>query len=357
MINTNNTTITNQTAIAIPNKISIQKIQELFGNYEIIDYFAIYGLSPIGLLGLILNIISLITFKKKQLSNKPCFDYIRHYLYTGILLSLLFFLRMFYLSPSYFKFADTFEAKFFNIRITFPIFSVIYFYNCFLDLIISMERAIQFLPKLNFINKFSHFKVSMCLFSVSLLLNASYFCVYSPAQYDFPLGANATYRVYYIDLSSYGRSQLGQINILAIYVLRDIITLFIGLGFNLTTIVLLRRFVKNKRNLNTHKEQSSKDVKHVNLNVSYMVITMSLLASMEHFFFLLTYLYYYLSKSNNYVSVVLNLVSMTFILFKQVANFFIFFSFNKIFRCEFLNLILMKNTVITANSTSRNNNT
>ena len=346
-----NSTQNNQTSEQV---FSLTKLQELFGNYLISEQFYIYGIGPFGLLGLVLNLISLITFKKRGLANKSIFDFIRYYLYSSIILCFIFFISTFYVSPTFFKFADTIEAKIINIRISFPLFSVVYFYNCFLDLFINIERASQFLPKLNFINKFSHFKISVGLFLTSLLLNSSYFLVYTPAVYELPISANSTLKIFYLDLSSYGRSQLGQINILVIYALRDIITLFIGLGFNLTTIVLLRSFLHKKRALNV---VSVLGAKHVNLKVNYMVITMSLLASLEHFLFLLTYLYYYLSNDNSYVSNVLNMVSLSFILFKQFSNFFIFLIFNKIFRCEFLNLVLRKNVSVPLNTSTRNYHT
>ena len=343
----------NQTSKSV---INIQKLQELFGNYEIMKYFFMYALSPIGFLGLVLNIISLIIFKKKQLANKIVFNYIRYYLYTSIILCLQFFLGMFYCASPIFKFSDTFAAKFYAIRINFPIFSLFYFYNCFLDLIISIDRVSQFLPTFNLNKRFSHIRINVCLFLASLLLNASYFSVYSPAQYDFHIGANTTYSIFYTDLSSYGRSEIGQINILTIYVLRDIITLFIGLGFNVLAIVLLRRFVNNKKKfMEANKDKSIKDVKHVNLNLNLMVITMSLFSSLEHFLFLITYLHFYISKSNNYISVLLNLISLTFIIFKQFSNFFIFLIFNRIFRCEFLNLVLRRNKIAVLNSSTRNN--
>ena len=348
----NNSTQNNQTS---EQAFSLTKLQELFGNYLISEQFYIYGIGPFGFLGLILNLISLITFKKRGLAKKPIFDFIRYYLYTSIILCFVFFICTFYLSPTFFKFADTIEAKIINIRMSFPVFSVVYFYNCFLDLIINIERASQFLPKLNF-NKISHFKISVVLFLTSLLLNSSYFLVYTPAVYEMPISANSTLKIFYIDLSSYGRSQLGQVNILVVYGLRDIITLFIGLRFNVTTIVLLRRFVQKKKVLNAVSERV-KDVKHVSLNVTYMVITMSLLSSLEHFLFLLTYLNYYISNENSYVCNVLNIVSLSFILFKQFSNFFIFFIFNKIFRCEFLNLVLRKKVSVPLNTSSRNHHT
>ena len=334
---------------------SFEKLHELFGNYLIAEYFFIYGISPVSLLALILNIISLITFKKRQFANKPIFNYIRYYLHTSIILCFIFLVSIFFVTPISFNFANTYEARFVYIRLSFPIFSVIYFYNCFLDLFISIERASQFVPKLNFINKYSQIKISLGLFLTSVLLNASYCLVYTPAVYEIPLDAKTSLKIIYTDLSSYGRTLLGEINILIVYALRDIITLLIGLGFNITTIVLLRRFVQKKKILNAVGEHSVKDVKHVSLNVTYMVITMSLLASLEHFLFLLTYLYFYLTNNNNLVCAILNQISLSFILFKQLANFFIFLIFNKIFRFEFLNCVFRKNISVSKNSSSRQN--
>jgi hypothetical protein len=140
-----------------------------------------------------------------------------------------------------------------------------------------------------------------------------------------------------------------------VYLFRDIILFIVQIVLNIMTIYLLRQHLKNKKNilkkkslikkeksdLPQRKESRSIVIKHskkkpfitqVDKNTTIMVVIMASVTAMEHIFLLLMIYSVTINESNT--SYLIATIACIFISIKHFSNFFLYFSFNKIFRSE-----------------------
>ena len=129
----------------------------------------------------------------------------------------------------------------------FPLFATFYFYASFLEIIISLVRCLNFTQKLQFIKETAPLRIAILLFLASVLINFPYFFAYVPNKISLPLADQQNITINFIDLSNFGKSQIGNVYILMIYVIRDIFTFFTGLLLNVLSIVLTRQHFKQKK--------------------------------------------------------------------------------------------------------------
>jgi hypothetical protein len=115
---------------------------------------------------------------------------------------------------------------------------------------------------------------------------------------------------------------------------------------NIFTIVLMKKHFKIKKNVITNNDESSstiiKNVSKAEKNLVQMVFIICLLSILQHIFFITSTTYF--SLYQNTVTMYLSYVSFQITSIKHLSNFFIFISFNSLFRNTFKNL-LRKNEV------------
>ena len=301
--------------------------QELFGNYLILDYLYLYLLAPLGFSALILNLFCLRVFFRNEFKKKQIYSYLRAYLVSGSVVCLMLATNFLIRTPNILEFTNSKAARTFGLFFGFPVVVTFYFYSSLLDIYISLERVAQFLTNLTIIKRYKPVFVNVLLFILSVITNSVYYFTYVPGEYEAPLDAkNTKYKIYFTDLSAFGRTQYGQINVFAVYILRDVLTLFVCISLSIFSLVLVKRYVEHKK-----KTTQSKKVKKINTRVTYMVILMLTISIFEHTIFIFTYIYSFLSN-NKYMSNIFNIITLASICVKQLSNAFIFFGFNKLFR-------------------------
>ena len=94
-------------------------------------------------------------------------------------------------------------------------------FRSFLDFCISLQRCSIFIAKLKVFFKYQPKVTCLALFVLSFLINFAYFFVNAPSNYDARLGPNTYYRIWYYDLSPFGKSLAGQITTYIIYSIKD----------------------------------------------------------------------------------------------------------------------------------------
>ena len=311
---------------------------EKYGSLWIIDVLYIALLCPLSVVAVFLNILSFKIFSSKGFSKKNLNKYFKVYTINSMVISALFSFNFLVRTPTILEFTNSYTARFIAIKIMFPLFAIIYFYLSILDIVISLERISHFLIILKKLRTCNPYKICFLLFLVSLAMNLTYTFVYYPGSVNVKLANNTNYTIYYNALTSYGKSKIGQLNIIAVYLTRDVFILFVVIVLNILSIVLLRRHLRKKSELLNSNEENISLMKSINTRLTVMVIVMLTISFLEHLIFFITYAYFSIYK-NGMISSICNFVSVMGIVIKQISNFVLFYSFNKVFRVK-LNRIL-----------------
>ena len=306
---------------------------EKYGNSWIIDVLYIALLCPLSVVGVFLNILSFKIFSSKGSSKKNLNKYFKVYTISSIVICTFFSFNFLVRATTILEFANSYAARFISTRILFPIFAILYFYLSLLDIVISLERISHFLIILKNLRSYNPYKVCFLLFLVSLAINLTYTFVYYPGSVDVKLANNTNYTIYYNALTSYGKSKIGQLNIIAVYFTRDVVILLVVIVLNILSIVLLRRYLRERRELLNINEENILLMNSINTRLTVMVIIMLTISSLEHLLFFISYVYYFVYKYDM-ISNICNFISITGIVIKQISNFFMFYSFNKLFRVK-----------------------
>ena len=140
------------------------------------------------------------------------------------------------------------------------------------------------------------------------------FFTYKPESFYVQL---LNYTIYYYDLTQFGRSKFGQINILFVYITRDVVILLIVIGLNIFIVILLNNYSKNKKEMDIQSEKLML-INKKNKKITIMVIAMIISSSLEHLIFIITYFYYIISQ-DQYASAICNFVSLIAIILKQIS--------------------------------------
>lgn len=308
--------------------------QEKNGNFLFIDILYISLLCPVSTVGVVLNLIALKIFSLKCFSTKNVYKYFKVYTINSMIICILFALNFLVKSPNILEFTNTYVSRLIALRMYFPVFAILYFYSSIMDIFISLERISHFTIKLKNIRNYNPYKVCFFLFLVSVAMNSTYIFVYVPGSVNIKLDDNSNYTVHKTVLSAYGKSPIGQLNIIVVYLIRDVFILLTVIVLNILSIVLLRRYLRERRELLNINEENILLMNSINTKLTIMVIVMLTISSLEHLIFFISYFYYFLCKYDLKISNIYNFISIIGIITKQISNFFIFCSFNRVFRAK-----------------------
>jgi hypothetical protein len=188
-----------------------------------------------------------------------------------------------------------------------------------------------------------------------------------PSYYDAQLDANTTYRLWFWDITPFGKSLTGEILAYAGFFIRDVIFLVIELTFNILSVVLFRKYFKHKANFfknnknnkeltittelecaNTHGNisKNNTEVSQMNKlyikekNITLMVIILCCFSIITHLLYLIVTLYFFFY----YDLIASGLAAFVFSIsaFKNLSNFGLLYIFNFNFRKVFKKLIRQK---------------
>ena len=126
--------------------------------------------------------------------------------------------------------------------------AILSFFNGFLDILISLERLLDFFPS---VRNLTSLKSCFILMFVVIIITFPYFFIYYPAILDVNLSQNEIFRLYFIGQSQFGQSSIGQAVNNVLFFIKDIVAFVIEVVLNIILIVLLRKQM-NKKNLMVH---------------------------------------------------------------------------------------------------------
>lgn len=275
----------------------------------------------------------------------------------------------FTMTYNFFDFTNSFTSRAYTTLFYIPILTILGFLSGFLDILISVERLIDFLPH---IRKLTSLKYCFVLMFAVAVITLPYFFIYYPAYIDVSLSQNETFRLYYVGPSEFGQSSAGKVVNNVLFFIKDIVAFVVEVVLNIILIVLLRKHIHNKKamihmtpnpisspqsqgsslspigisdspaeitfrsNHSNPKALASKRSK----SITVMVVVICVLSGFAHLTSIMCISL--LTFSEITLSYHFCFGSSFFLSFKSFWNFFIFFLFNNLFCIEFKKLVGFK---------------
>ena len=313
-------------------------IRELFfiymGSSWTIDSVYLYLSVPFAIVGLILNMMSVVILTRIVSKNTCLYSYLRASTLMSILVSIMVIMGAFTLTPRFFTalalslFTRVFRCVVFNYVQT-----SLYFAVNILDLFILFERLAAFKPAWKKLSALSPSLTILATIFVCFLINCPLFFAnhVNPDEEFYAeianLSGNSSVNLCKVD--SFMVSLYGLVLYAIVMLIKDVLTLGFEVYFSCLLLVYFQRFLRTKLSLRTFMNEADTQQKRTyQLKMTIMVITFSLMSIFSHVNMIVLYVLYTLSAATPLqVQIITQLIAT-----KPVSNFIIFYIFNRHFR-------------------------
>jgi hypothetical protein len=235
------------------------------------------------------------------------------------------------------------------------------FFAILIEIIISIERISQFLPKFKSVTKHNPRNIGITILICCVIINVQYFFNEEPTFVDLNLNPTTTFRMYFIETTRFSMSLVGTILNFCTYFIRDVFLLIMQCILAIISINLIKKYFKTKKNMIINPLVSNRETSYTEIsalsssrisnrvqsnvlliyeniakadrNLTIMIIIMSLLSVLEHFLFITFVILLNFFRSDT--AYLLVMFGDLFISFKHFLNFFLLVSFNRLFKKEF----------------------
>jgi len=240
------------------------------GSTMLLDTLYVYLITPIGLLGFILNIASLIILFK--INNKQTvYIYFKTYTLVGIVVCSILMLMPFVRAPRYFTTYLTYPGSFYRCRIFSTIFSVLLFGTC-INICILFERISNFKPIFkNYFRKKPIWVILTCL-SLSIVTNIPIYLSVDPrpeSEYQEALkNYDLLVNFMYCSRPLYSTTLIGRILLFLSAFISGCVFLVVEIIVNFVSLYKFKKFYKNKEKVLNESEGTATKInqsKSINL--------------------------------------------------------------------------------------------
>ena len=235
-----------------PNSVYYLKVDDYLTQFaQIWTLNSIYLLLilPLGLIGFFLNLLCFYILRHDEFKSAHIYSYFRVTTINSAMLCIVQGSLFISLTHRYFRFSNTYEANAYSNYVYLPVANVFLLYGSVLDMIMSIERSSLFYLKLKDYLKPKPHIICLILFIITALISVPYFFINCPYHYDVPIDETKRFRLWYWDITDFGRSLPGQILSYANFIIRDVLLLIFEIALNIFNIVLFRNYFKKKANL------------------------------------------------------------------------------------------------------------
>jgi hypothetical protein len=249
---------------------------------------------------------------------------------------------------------NTFLGRAYSSIVYIPTVTVLAFFCGLLDILISIERLLDFYPH---IKKPTSLKPCFISMLMVVVFSLPYFFIYYPAHLDVYLSENETFRLYYIGLSEFGQSPIGKLVNNGLFFVKDVLVFIVEIVLSVILVVLLRKHSKKKevmkRNVSLRlyslsPDQSDSSTQCIskstgckkNNSITVMVVVICFFSGIAHVTTIMCNSS--LAIAQNSLSYGLCFAANFALSLKSLSNFFIFLFFNSLFFSEIKNIVGIK---------------
>jgi hypothetical protein len=328
-------------------------------NTWIAEIFYLYLIVPMGILGTILNIITLIIYyqNKKKL---PLFKYLIVYSACCVIIAIIGIL-FFYVCPyQLFDLAVSYFGRIFKCYILSSNGNFLFFYINSLDVLINFERTLNFCYKFQKLKEISPYKICLVVLILCLIINIPNNMAQEMVQTeDLPV------KLKNCVATSFALKPYGKILLLVSFFIQGPLLLLLILISNILSVLSFKNFMKlkaeilkiNKQQLEqmtSNEEKKLRKYEKLDKNLLKMTFFMSLFSFVNLFiqFVANTFILVFPNQFNNFITGSIMFIFVFVVCLKQFLNFFFQYYFNLKFKKHFHKLFA-KTTYLCGFSLSR----
>jgi len=312
------------------------------------EIFYLCTIVPMGIIGTILNLLSLTIFLKKSLRNIDFFKYLLINTLVNLILAFSFIFFFYFCPHIFFDLALSIYARIFVAFVINDIISFFNFFSTLIEIMINLERAFYFSIRFQRFKNISPFWISFFIFILSLI-------IYLPNFWSVKMvPTDKIYTIFRVSIpTDFALSHTGQI-ILSICLFLEVPVVFIVIiTTNVFAFISYRKFIKRKEelyqindnNFETMTERELKKKRETEKMDKIMVIMtlylsfFSILAIVVQFITAISY-YRIISLSSQTLGWFI-FASMFLVAFKPFFAIFIYYK-NKVFKIELFFFLLIR---------------
>ena len=306
---------------------------QYYGSTWTTDSLYLFALTPMSLLSFIMNILAFIVLSKSSFGSAIIFRYLRLYVLNSSIISLLLATTFIFSSYRIFSFSNSYGTLFYGSYFHSPFLSIFYTFGGLLEIFITIERALTFMPDRGLKKIINHKQFWLVLLILSVFINIPVFFVNYPGIDDVLLDTGLAHRFYYWGVTDFALSPAGVGITYALYSLRDVVSLLVKILLNVLTVHLIRKhFNRISSDLRDQGENCAGKtyITEVDRNLTYTGVIMCVLSSLENVFVIVSYV-----LVSYQISYLMFFISYFTLAIKNFTNLFVLYSFNNFFKEEF----------------------
>jgi hypothetical protein len=320
-----------------------------------------YLVTPFGIFGILLNILSLIILFKLQEGSFSIFKYMRVFTINSVLLSLMIFLFIFTHLPRHFQFSITYLARLYRCVIMINVANMLNFYESILNILIMLERISSFVLKFKKYTNIPPYRTSLlCLIGCIFICIPTYFLSYVKTQdefiHDIEHYNESRVELKFCHKTYFSQTVYGKFFITIVILIMNGLTVLVEIYLTSITLVNFKRYLRKRSCLysgnnksraqlllggqinNRNQVRFSTILNKSSHNLTKMSVQFSVISSFSNIF-ILFYNFVMLFKNENcfyYYYATFGACLITLI--KLCLNFFFFYFYNSNFRKCFKNM-------------------
>ena len=330
------------------NEIQIDncKIDDIYQLPSLIYYI----LLSVPLIGSLLNLLSLFIFIFSNNMNTKFLRYLKYYLINSLCITvnyLLVILAAIIVLGSQTKnghkldldhhLISNYNFVFYSRYIFLPVWTISYTFGSLLDIMISYERILMYLPKMKFLRNMNIYVYLLIMFIISCLINLPANLSREIKAMTLNLNGTLNITVYKTGPRNFFYKDIFTGALYASTFLRDILTLIVELVISVFLVITIVKFYNKKKRVLNEDDVNSDPIifRKTDMNNSKITLFICFFSSFNHIgvFLLLISLFFLESAYNTLYSI----FGISFLL-RHCLNFFILIKLNKKFKRNLIRL-------------------
>ena len=209
------------------------------------DLLYFFVLVPMGTFGTLFNLFSLKIFIQKQFRNIPLFQYMICYTTNSSIVTFSLTFYFLYCTFYLYDLSTSYFARIFKCQITVSYVTAFFFFysNC-LDVLINIERTLNFSTRYTKFKAISPFLNGTIVFVICLIIN-----IPTNLAYDIVDTEEFQLNFRICKITQFSRTIYGKILLILSYLTQGPLVLFLVILTNVTSVISFKRFLKRKLTL------------------------------------------------------------------------------------------------------------
>ena len=342
---------------------------EQIGSTWLLDTIYIFIITPIGFIGLALNLITLYVLYCIKQNRTKLYEYLKLYTFISLLICFICSFTFMSFSARYYSNFTNYVSRFYRSFVITSLLSTFSFIIYLADILLALDRLSIFIERFKAIRKIRTIYLILIMILTSLIMNLSiYFSYYVKSDDEFYDGLERDLRKFYFTgRTPFFYSHLNYVFTIIEIIVRDVIVLFLEIFTSLMSIHYYKIYEsKSKTILNSNvielvntimktitidNVNSTRNHQITQLKKDFKVISISnskkcvvgkqliLMTSIMSFSSIVSHILSFASfliGSNGPSQVLYSLlcIGFLFLAFKHSSNLFIFYYFNSHFNSK-----------------------